>query len=55
MGALTRYIEWMSRGRRTNREAYVLEEWDLPKPVPDAEWRSTRHLIWLMSCYVIPR
>ena len=39
MGALTRYIEWMSRGRRTNREAYVLEEWDLPKPVPDAEWQ----------------
>jgi len=29
----------MSRGRRTNREAYVLEEWDLPKPVPDAEWQ----------------
>jgi len=47
MATLTRYIEWMSRGRRTNREAYVLEEWDLPKP--------TRHLIWLMSCYVIPR
>ena len=39
MAALTRYIEWMSRGRRTNREAYVLEEWDLPKPVPDAEWQ----------------
>ena len=29
----------MSPGRRTNREAYVLEEWDLPKPVPDAEWQ----------------
>jgi len=39
MATLTRYIEWMSRGRRTNREAYVLEEWDLPKPVPDAEWQ----------------
>jgi len=33
MAALTRYFEWMSRGRRTNREAYVLEdaEWQLDK------------------------
>ena len=42
MATLTRYIEWMSRGRRTNREAYVLEEWDLPKPVPDAEWQPDK-------------
>jgi len=32
----------MSRGRRNNREAYVLEEWDLPKPVPDAEWQHDK-------------
>ena len=33
MATLTRYSEWMSRGRRTNREAYVLEdaEWQLDK------------------------
>jgi len=31
--------EWMSRGRRTNRIAYVMKEWDLPRPVPGAEWR----------------
>ena len=36
---LKRYIEWMSRGRRTNRIAYVMKEWDLPTPVPGAEWR----------------
>jgi hypothetical protein len=36
---LKRYIEWMSRGRRTNRIAYVVKEWDLPTPVPGAEWR----------------
>ena len=29
----------MSRGRRTDREVYVLEEWDLPKPLPGAEWQ----------------
>ena len=29
----------MSRGRRTNREVYVLKEWDLPKQLPGAEWR----------------
>ena len=36
---LKRYIEWMSRGRRTNRIAYVMKEWDLPPPLPDAEWQ----------------
>jgi hypothetical protein len=36
---LKKYIEWMSRGRRTNRIAYVMKEWDLPMPVPGAEWR----------------
>jgi len=28
----------MSRGRRPDREAYVLKERDLPKPLPGAEW-----------------
>jgi Bacterial RNA polymerase, alpha chain C terminal domain len=35
---LNRYIEWMSRGRRTGRIAYVLREWDLPEPLPGSEW-----------------
>jgi hypothetical protein len=39
MVRLKKYIEWMSRGRRTNRIAYVMKEWDLPTPVPGAEWR----------------
>ena len=29
----------MSRGRRTDRAAYVLREWDLPMPLPGAEWQ----------------
>ncbi len=36
---LKKYIEWMSRGRRTNRIAYVMKEWDLPMPLPGAEWQ----------------
>ena len=28
MVRLKRYIEWMSRDRRTNRIAYVMKEWD---------------------------
>jgi hypothetical protein len=39
MSGLKRYIEWMSRGRRTNREVYALNEWDLRNPVPGAEWQ----------------
>jgi hypothetical protein len=39
MSGLKRYIEWMSRGRRTNREVYALKEWNLPNPVPGAEWQ----------------
>lgn len=38
LAGLTRYTEWMSRGRRTNRQAYVLKEWELPMPKPGAEW-----------------
>jgi hypothetical protein len=29
----------MNRGRRTDRVVYVLKEWDLPKPLPGAEWQ----------------
>jgi hypothetical protein len=32
-------VEWMNRGRRTDRVVYVLKEWDLPKPLPGAEWQ----------------
>jgi len=39
MVRLKKYIEWMSRGRRTNRVAYVMKEWDLPMPLPGAEWQ----------------
>ena len=35
---LKRYVEWMTRGRRTGRTAYVLREWDLPAPLSGAEW-----------------
>jgi DNA-directed RNA polymerase alpha subunit len=30
----------MTRGRRTGRTAYVLREWDLPTPLPGAEWAA---------------
>ena len=39
MARLKEYIEWMSRGRRTERIAYVTKKWDLPKPLPGAEWQ----------------
>ena len=39
MAGLSRYIEWMTRGRRTDRVAYVTKEWNLPKPLPGAEWQ----------------
>jgi hypothetical protein len=39
MSGLRRYIEWMSRGRRTDRIAYVMKEWDLPVPLPGDEWQ----------------
>lgn len=32
-------MEWMNRGRRTDRVVYVRKEWDLPKPLPGAEWQ----------------
>jgi hypothetical protein len=39
MPGLRRYVEWMNRGRRTDRVVYVLKEWDLPMPLPGAEWQ----------------
>jgi hypothetical protein len=39
MPGLRRYVEWMNRGRRTDRVVYLFKEWDLPKPLPGAEWQ----------------
>ena len=39
MAGLRKYVEWITRGRRTDRVAYVLREWDLPLPLPGAEWQ----------------
>ena len=39
MAGLRKYVEWMTRGRRTDRTAYVTKEWDLPVPLPGAEWQ----------------
>jgi hypothetical protein len=44
----------MSRGRRTNREVYVLKEWDLPKQLPGAEWQLDKTFNWLMNFCAIP-
>ena len=38
MNKLERYIEWLSRGARTGRVAYVLDRSKLPKGLPGAEW-----------------
>ena len=38
MVRLKRCIEWMSRGRKTNRIAYVMKKLNLPTPRPGAEW-----------------
>jgi len=32
-------VEWMTRGRRTDRVVYVIKERNLPKPLPGAEWQ----------------
>ena len=39
MAGLRKYVEWMTRGRKTNRIAYVMREWDMPTPLPGAEWQ----------------
>jgi hypothetical protein len=41
VAGLRKYVEWMTRGRRTNRIAYVRSEFDLPAPLPGAEWQLT--------------
>ena len=40
MAGLRKYVEWMSRGKRTDRVAYTLNEWDLPACRPGAEWHQ---------------
>jgi hypothetical protein len=40
LAGLKKYVEWMSRGRKTDRVAYVLNEWDLPEPTAGAEWAA---------------
>ncbi len=39
MARLKRYVEWRSRGQRTERVVYVTNEWNVPKPLPGAEWQ----------------
>jgi hypothetical protein len=39
MARLKRYVEWMTRGRRTQRVVYAINEWNIPKPLPGAEWQ----------------
>jgi hypothetical protein len=38
LAGLKKYVDWMSRGRKTDRVAYVLRERDLPDPTAGAEW-----------------
>ena len=39
MAGLRKYVECMTRGRQTDRIAYVMREWDMPAPLPGAEWQ----------------
>jgi hypothetical protein len=39
MAGLRKYVEWMTRGRRTNRIAYATSEFNVPAPLPGAEWQ----------------
>lgn len=39
MAGLKKYVEWMSRGRKTDRVAYVMSVQDLPEPKVGAEWQ----------------
>ena len=39
MPGVARYVEWMSRGRGTGRVVYATREWNIPKPLPGAEWQ----------------
>jgi Bacterial RNA polymerase, alpha chain C terminal domain len=42
MSRLDRYVEWMTRCRRTGRIAYVTSPEAVPDPMPGAEWRRDR-------------
>ena len=39
MAGLKKYVEWMSRGRKTGRAAYVMSVQDLPEPKVGVEWQ----------------
>jgi hypothetical protein len=39
MVRVKKYIEWMSRGQRSNRIAYVMNGRNLPTPLLGAEWQ----------------
>lgn len=34
MRGLRKYVEWMTRGRRTDRIAYAIKKANLPQPLP---------------------
>jgi hypothetical protein len=38
-GELKKYVEWRSRGRKTDRVAYVMSQRQLPEPKVGAEWQ----------------
>jgi hypothetical protein len=38
-GALKKYVEWLNRGRKTGRIAYVTSAWNVPEPTTGAEWQ----------------
>jgi hypothetical protein len=40
LAGLKKYVEWMSRVRKTDRVAYVLNEWDHPESTAGAEWAA---------------
>jgi hypothetical protein len=39
LAGLKKYVEWMSRGRKTDRVAYVMSVQNLPQPKVGAEWQ----------------
>jgi hypothetical protein len=46
MAGLRRYVEWMNRGRRTDRVMYVIKEENIPNPLPGAEWQLDTKFNW---------
>ena len=44
MARLKRYVKWKTRGQRTERVVYVINEWNMPKPLPGCGM-ATRHEI----------